>query len=42
MTLLIVRRASLGYHSQQPVLRDVSFQAPSVVCLVPTVAEKPP
>lgn len=33
MTLLIVRRASLGYHSQQPVLRDVSFQVlPGSVC----------
>ncbi|HCB23742.1 MAG TPA: ABC transporter ATP-binding protein, partial [Citrobacter freundii] len=26
MTLLTVRHASLGYHSNQPVLRDVSFQ----------------
>ncbi|EDW9103831.1 ABC transporter ATP-binding protein [Salmonella enterica] len=36
MTLLIVRHASLGYHSQQPVLRDVSFQVSpgSVCCLI--------
>lgn len=36
MTLLIVRHASLGYHSQQPVLRDVSFQISpgSVCCLI--------
>lgn len=33
MTLLTVRHASLGYHSNQPVLRDVSFQvSPGSVC----------
>ncbi|MCX8987821.1 ABC transporter ATP-binding protein [Citrobacter portucalensis] len=36
MTLLTVRHASLGYHSHQPVLRDVSFQVSpgSVCCLI--------
>ena len=36
MTLLLVRHASLGYHSKQPVLRDISFQVSpgSVCCLI--------
>ncbi|BBV16843.1 MULTISPECIES: ABC transporter ATP-binding protein [Citrobacter] len=36
MTLLTLRHASLGYHSHQPVLRDVSFQVSpgSVCCLI--------